>query len=133
MALGVDTVAAELVLEARSARPDLGIKLIAAIPFADQPMLWPYEAQYRYRTILAQADERVVLFGQDYESWKLLKRNHWMVEQSNLLIAVWNGKPGRSGTGACVRYAQSINREIDIIDPAVVKAKLDEVEKELMA
>ncbi len=43
------------------------------------------------------------------------KRNKWMVDNCDLLIAVWNGTSG--GTANCVNYAKSINKQIIIINP----------------
>ena len=55
--------------------------------------------------------------GQEYSKDCMLKRNRYLVEHSSFLLAVYNGTR-RSGTGATVRYAQQLNREIIMIDPA---------------
>ena len=47
----------------------------------------------------------------------MMKRNRYLVDHSSILLAVYNGTR-RSGTGATVRYAQQLNREIIMIDPA---------------
>ena len=46
---------------------------------------------------------------------KMQTRNEWMVNHCDKLIAVWNGSDG--GTGNCVNYAKSINKEIIYINP----------------
>lgn len=43
-------------------------------------------------------------------------RNHWMVDNSDGLIAVWNGDY-RSGTGECLTYAKKQGKPIYRIDP----------------
>jgi uncharacterized phage-like protein YoqJ len=40
----------------------------------------------------------------------LQKRNEWMVDHCDLLIAVWDGSEG--GTANCVRYARHHERQI---------------------
>jgi uncharacterized phage-like protein YoqJ len=42
-------------------------------------------------------------------------RNEFMVNNSDIVIAVWDGTNG--GTANCVKYAQVENKEIIIIDP----------------
>ena len=43
------------------------------------------------------------------------KRNKYMVDQSDVIIAVWSGRP--SGTGKTVTYALSKGKPVSIIDP----------------
>ena len=54
---------------------------------------------------------------QAYSRDCMMKRNRYLVDHSSILLAVYNGTR-RSGTGATVRYAQQLNREIIMIDPA---------------
>ena len=74
MALGVDTIAAETCIE-------LKIPFVAAVPFADQKKVWPQTSQVRYKELLAQACEIVIVCEGEYAAWKLQKRNEWMVER----------------------------------------------------
>ena len=43
------------------------------------------------------------------------KRNRYMVDHANFILAVWNGKP--SGTGRTVTYAREKQRAVIVIDP----------------
>ena len=43
------------------------------------------------------------------------KRNRYMVDHADVLIAVWDGSP--SGTGKTVRYAHQQGKSVTIIDP----------------
>ena len=43
------------------------------------------------------------------------KRNRYMVDQADVLIAVWDGSP--SGTGKTVRYAHQQGKPVIIINP----------------
>lgn len=43
------------------------------------------------------------------------KRNEWMVDNCDILIAVWDKSPG--GTKNCVDYAESKKKQIIYINP----------------
>ena len=43
-------------------------------------------------------------------------RNRWMVDNSDLVLAVFDGKK-EGGTWNCVKYAKSKNKEIVVIKP----------------
>jgi len=113
MAQGTDLWCSEIVLDLQKKNPAL--KLHCVLPCKGQESKWTASAQERYRSILAQANE-VVYVGQEYNRDCMLKRNRYLVDHSSILLAVYNGT-WRSGTGATVRYAQKLKREIIIIDP----------------
>ena len=52
----------------------------------------------------------------EYHKGCMLERNRYLVDHASFLLAVYNGT-WRSGTGATVRYAQKLNKEIIIINP----------------
>jgi uncharacterized phage-like protein YoqJ len=93
----------------------LNIPFIAAVPFEGQEMAWPAPSQKIYQQLLKLANEIVVVSPGSYEPRKMQIRNEWMVNCCDTLIAVWDGSSG--GTGNCVRYAQSINKNIIHINP----------------
>jgi len=43
------------------------------------------------------------------------KRNEWMVDNSDAVIAVWDGTPGATATA--VDYARKLGRSVLVIDP----------------
>ncbi|MFS0841191.1 SLOG family protein [Paenibacillus sp. 1P03SA] len=102
MALGVDTVAAEIVLARRSTGSS--IRLIAAIPFSGQENRWNEESRVHWANIVQAADGVFYVNAPGYAAWKMQTRNEWMVDRSSLVIAVWDGTSG--GTGNCVKYAR---------------------------
>lgn len=53
---------------------------------------------------------------QEYHKGCMLGRSRYLVEHVSLLLAIYNGA-WRSDTGATVRYAQKLNREIIVINP----------------
>jgi uncharacterized phage-like protein YoqJ len=107
MALGVDTIWAKLAIKN-------GIPLTAAVPFQGQESKWPNRAQVEYLKLIYYAQVEVICQG-FYAAWKMQKRNEWMVDRCDLLIAVWDGSKG--GTGNCVEYARKVNKKIIVIDP----------------
>lgn len=108
MALGVDQWAAEICIE-------LAIPFIAAIPFKGQENYWPAESRERYYKLLAAAEATEVVNRGGYASWKMQTRNVWMVDHSDLVIAVFDGTPG--GTKNCYDYADGIGKKIIRINP----------------
>lgn len=116
MALGVDTWAAEAVIDARRTFPNEEIKLICAIPFDGQESRWPEMSKDRYTWILDQADEIHIVCSGGYHPYKMQKRNEWMVDNSKAVLGVWDGSNG--GTGNCVKYAKKKkNTHVMIINP----------------
>lgn len=120
LALGVDTWAAKTVLNLREKKPAL--KLHCILPCKSQAAKWPIQAQERYKTILDQADSTVYT-SRTYHPNCMLERNRFMLEKADLLIAVYDDRRQRSGTGAAVRYAQKLGCKLIIIDPISLKTK----------
>jgi uncharacterized phage-like protein YoqJ len=108
MALGVDQWAANIAHK-------LNIPFIAAQPFLGQEKAWPESSQKTFHKLLKLASEVVIVCEGGYQPVKMQVRNEWMVNRCDTLIAIWDKTPG--GTGNCVNYAKSINREIIYIDP----------------
>ncbi|WP_373262236.1 DUF488 family protein, N3 subclade [Hungatella hathewayi] len=112
MALGVDQVYAEAAVELKKEGYD--IKLIAAIPCQNHPCKWPNQAQEHYHDLLKNADKITLVSDISYNPYLMQVRNEYMVNISNEIIAVWDGTKG--GTGNCVKYAESINRPITVVN-----------------
>ena len=115
MAIGVDLFFAEIVIELRDEKyPD--ITLEAAIPCETQAI------RDRYYKILAQCDVETML-QKEYTRDCMQKRNRYLVDSCDYLIAVWDGTA--SGTGSTVRYAQENNKSIIIINPNELSSGVD--------
>lgn len=109
MALGFDMIIAICAIKK-------GIKLHAAVPFAGQEKKWPEESQKLYNGILRRAGEVTIVCEGGYAAYKMQHRNQWMVDNSEKVIACWDGSDG--GTKNCVDYVLKFpKKEIIRIDP----------------
>lgn len=113
MALGIDTWAARIVLKLKEEYPQL--YLIAAVPCYAQESKWIPESQQEYEYILNKVDDVVYVTKDYYNPTVMQIRNEYMVNNSDYIIAVWDGTSG--GTGNCVRYAKKKEKVISQIDP----------------
>lgn len=98
----------------------LNIPYDIAIPFAGQEKAWPYKSQERYKSYLTKAQEVVIISEGGYEPWKMQTRNHYLVDNSDVILACYDDSQ-KGGTDNCVAYARSKNKEIKIIDPRLYK------------
>jgi len=112
MALGVDLMAAEIVLDLKESYPR--ITLESAIPCETQAVKWTVSQRERYYDIAARCDKETMLQSH-YTPDCMDRRNRYMVDHADFILAVWNGKP--SGTGRTVTYARGKNRTVIVIDP----------------
>lgn len=113
MALGVDTVFALAILELKNEGCD--IKLHCAIPCKNYSGRWIKKSVDLYNDILSKADIVRVVSDEEYKPWLMQKRNEYMVNLANKVIAVWDGS--KSGTENCVKYARKHGKEIIRISP----------------
>lgn len=112
MAEGFDMIAGETILELKKQYPK--VKLIAVVPCIGQEEKWSEAQKKRYGVLLNKCDEKVVL-SKKYTPTCLQERNEYMVNQSSVVIACYNGKP--SGTAKTVRYAKEKGCKVRIINP----------------
>ena len=112
MALGVDMLAAEVVLKVREEHPE--VSLACVLPCRDQANRWQEADRLRYQDILRQADE-VVCLQESYSRFAMLARDRYLVKHSDCLLAVFNGSPG--GTKYTVDCALRAGRRVVRIDP----------------
>lgn len=103
MALGWDQALME-------AAQRLAYPTTAAIPFKGQERAWPRLSQLKYQELLDGAMDIVYVCEEGYAPWKMQKRNEWMVDNSHLVLALWDGSSG--GTLNCIRYADKMGKKI---------------------
>lgn len=112
MALGVDTWAAEAVLEVKKEFPQ--ISLNAVIPCPEQADRWSAEDKARYQKLLTQCSKKFTI-SPHYAKGCMMKRNKALVQFCDLLIAVFDGHSG--GTMQTVNLARAVRKDIIIIPP----------------
>ena len=109
MAEGFDMIGTEILLKLKKKH---NIQIIAVVPCLGQELKWSAKQQKRYNHILKQCDNKIVLSLQ-YTPTCMNERNKFMVDNSSVCIACWNGKP--SGTRNTLLYAKQTNCKIKII------------------
>jgi len=107
MATGCDMYFCEAVLALRDEKPDITVE--AAIPFNDQAKGWSPELRRRH-SLLVESCDFFTLVQHEYSQDCFMRRNKYMVDNSRLLIAAYNGLPG--GTMKTMLYAHRQGVEI---------------------
>ena len=113
-ALGIDTWAAECVLEAKKTFPNITLEI--AVPCIGQESKWSKEQQQRYHRILEQADKVTYVSDRPYTPYCMQDRNEYMVDEADAIIGVWSGKP-YGGTYNCLKYAEEKERPMLLLHP----------------
>jgi len=114
MAWGADLMFAEVALE-------LGIPLVAAVPLPGQSDSWPPESRRRWERCIARAQEvvevwRLPAYAAKTPVARLMKRNTWMLDNSDTLVVVWDGRR-TGGTWRTLEEARARGRRALVIDP----------------
>lgn len=122
-ALGTDQVAFKIVNELKGVFEDITITQEISVPFEKQPKAWFDKRDIdRYNTQLSMADKITYVdklerykcknskIG-EYSPSKMQLRNMYMVDNSDIVIAVWNGDK-KGGTWNCIKYARNKNKKI---------------------
>lgn len=113
LAEGVDTWSAEIALGLREKNPALSVH--GVLPCRSQAIKWTPAAQEHHQWLQEQADT-ITCLSKEYYDGCMLDRNRYLVDHSDILLAVYNGS-WRGGTAMTVRYAQKLGREIIVINP----------------
>lgn len=103
MALGWDTAVA-------AASRSLSIPYIAAVPYKGQGTSWDYRARTIYESLLSDAEE-VVYVSELYKRDVFEKRDKWMVDNSESVIALFDGEL-KGGTWMTVNYANHVEKTV---------------------
>lgn len=126
LALGGDTVWSKAILAMKEKHPGR-VLFHAEIPFMEQPEAWFKQSDIDFwHEQVERADFKSVsgsLKGLDNPKRKqmavkyLNDRNDGMVDQIDVLLALWDGS--KSGTGNAVKYAKKINLVTHTVHPSV--------------
>lgn len=113
-ALGVDQDAARIAYQNQ-------IPFTVAAPCLNQEKMWPLESQTSYKKMLSLAARVVYVTQQEYTMACMQERNKWMVDNCDILVAVWDGTKG--GTANCIRYAESVKKPIHYLKLPLTKTE----------
>ena len=105
MAAGFDLWAADEAIK-------LGLDITAAVPWRGHKPRKADEELYAH--ILASAKSVVYVVDQDNYpgGWVYQKRNEWMVDHADLIMAYWNPNKPFGGTYNCYQYAKDQDKPI---------------------
>lgn len=112
-ALGSDTFFTEVVLDLRKQFPN--ITLEAALACENQSNNWLEKDRVRFFNLLSQCDKETYISYRYYKNC-YLDRNRYILSNSQLLIAVFDGKLG--GTMYTVNRAKAKQLNLVIINPS---------------
>ena len=103
MAIGWDLAVAQACV-------NVGISFTACVPLQDQELQWPAETKRYYFELCSKAADVYFVCDPGYAPCKIQMRNQYMVDNSEKVLALWDGSSG--GTANCVEYAKTKNIEI---------------------
>lgn len=109
MATGCDLYFCEAVLKLRELYDDITVE--AAIPWSGQADSWDESLRTRYRQLCDSCDFQTIV-QTSYSPSCMMRRNKYMVDNSSLLIACYDGKSG--GTQRTMLYA--IRQGVEVIE-----------------
>lgn len=109
MAMGFDILAGEIVCDLKKIALGADVRLVAAVPFPSQSENFPENWKKRYEKLLSNADE-IEYISDSYSKSCFMKRNRFMVDNSDIVITWFDGSPG--GTAATIAYAEKKNKRI---------------------
>lgn len=118
-ALGTDLLAFVTIEIIKEMHPQFKIINELAVPFKGYEEKWSDDWKLKLSTILTKANK--VTLVSEIEKYKsnnafqqLNKRNEYMIDESDLVIAVWDSIE-KGGTWNAIRYARKHNKEIKYI------------------
>lgn len=112
LAAGADQLVAQLVIDA-------GGDLHAVIPAAGYDTTFDDDTLPTYRALLAAATTVTELPFTEPSEKAYDAAGHYVVDHSDILLALWDGEPSRGlgGTADAVAYARSIGRAVHVVWP----------------
>lgn len=124
MAPGFDTDFALCIIQLRLEMKG-GVFLIAAVPFKDQEKAWKKQDQEIYQDLISQSDSVIEICEPGFADWKYQARNIFMIDNSEHILAFWNGSEGE--VSLAIHY--SIYARKPILNLLAVQMKKDNKKK----
>ena len=121
-AVGVDTWAAEIIIDLKQQAEYAEIELFCTVPFPDHTERFTDGQKKRLQHILNNCTQQEVI-SRKYSPTAYKRLNYYMVDSSQYLIAVYDqDKSDRSGLGQMVNYAVKNKLQISFIHPDTATA-----------
>ena len=117
MALGVDQAFAEAAFVLQKQVPHISVT--AAIPCYNQEVKWPISSRELYHEILSHCNQSIHVTKSTFTKDCMEIRNRFMVDNSQLVIGVYDGKSG--GTKNCINYARRQGKPVITIHPVTLQ------------
>ena len=111
MADGSDIDFAEEVLRLQKTYSNISLEAVLPCPLYESKN--PTE-NHKKREKILNLSSKVTLLSSHYYTGCMEKRNKFMVDNSDLVFAIWNGKK-TGGTWNTIRYSQKKNKDIQYI------------------
>jgi uncharacterized phage-like protein YoqJ len=123
-AVGVDTWAAEIVLDLKKQSEFVDVELFCAIPFSNHAINFTGRQLKRHNDILRQCTFKEVI-NRHYSPVAYKRLNYFMIDRSQHLVAIYDQNKGeRSGLVQAVNYAIKKNLRITYIHPDTAEASV---------
>ena len=111
LARGSDLYFAEAALAVKENYPLLTLE--GAAPFRGQADRWAEKDRLRWQAVLEACDRQTVM-QEGYDRGCMHRRDRYMVDHSDLILAVFDGSPG--GTRYTLDYAMRRRLEVRLLD-----------------
>ncbi|WP_192598150.1 SLOG family protein [Sporosarcina limicola] len=126
--LGVETWAAEVVIELKKEYPQLKYAVIT--PFLDQEKNWNDTRKENYHSIVAKADYQISLTKKPYEApWQFIEKDKFFMRNSDGILIVYDeeneGSP-KFVKKAAERYAENSDYQVLTITADDLQAIMEE-------
>lgn len=118
MDLGCDQFAAEAVLSLKHEFPQIRLECI--LPCETQHVKWNELQRDRFFYILEHCDTESML-QYAYTPDCIEKRNVYMIDHSDIVLAVWNSQPGE--ISRAISYAYETGKFTIVVDPDTFQVK----------
>ncbi|MHB1153729.1 MAG: SLOG family protein [Eubacteriales bacterium] len=116
MGTKIGIYAAETILKLKKTYPQCTLE--CAVSCETQAARWPAKLHERFYKILEKCDKETMIQKQYSDTCRQV-RNEYMIDRSDYVIAVWNGRISSKAIYKSVKYAKSKDKTIIIIDPTV--------------
>ncbi|MER9176254.1 DUF1273 domain-containing protein [Mesorhizobium sp. M0955] len=97
----------------------LKIPYTLALPFKSYRKRWTDGPRDRLESLIEDAASVEYISSDGYSDYKMRRRDHWMIDHSDWVMALWSGRQG--GTANAIMYAWSRRKQVKNIWPEFVK------------